>query len=128
MNSASPSASKAHHNFQNLEIWKRGCQLAELVHQAFEGSREFEFKSQMVRCSLSIPSNIAEGSARRSNPDFIRFLNYSKGSAAELFTQTVIAEKRDIVSHEIAESISTESLELLSMIEGLIQRLETQTF
>lgn len=121
------SGSKPQHNFQNLEIWKRGCQLAELVHEAFEGSREFEFKSQMVRCSLSIPSNIAEGSARRSNPDFIRFLNYAKGSAAELFTQNSIAAKRSIVSGEIAEAISIESLELLSMIEGLIQRLENQS-
>lgn len=118
------SASKPHHNFQNLEIWERGCQLAELVHEAFEGSREFEFKSQMVRCSLSIPSNITEGPARRSNPDFIHFLNYSKGSAAELFTQNSIAAKRSIVSRQIAKTISTESLELLSMIEGLIQRLE----
>ena len=121
------SASNLRHNFQNLEIWKRGCQLAELVHEAFEGSREFEFKSQMVRCSLSIPSNIAEGSARRSNPDFVRFLNYSKGSAAELFTQNSIAAKRSIISQEIAEAILSESLELLSMIEGLIQRLENQS-
>jgi hypothetical protein len=60
-------------NFQNLEIWKPGCKLAEATYKAFSGSREFDFKSQMVRSSLSIPSNIAEGSERRSEPDFIRF-------------------------------------------------------
>ncbi|MFC5050705.1 four helix bundle protein [Rubritalea spongiae] len=48
------------HNFQNLEIWKRGCVLTEKTYAAFKGSTEYELKSQMVRSALSIPSNIAE--------------------------------------------------------------------
>jgi len=111
------------HNFQNLEIWKRGCKLAEATYKAFSGSREFDFKSQMVRSSLSIPSNIAEGSERRSEPDFIRFLSYSKSSAAELYTQATIANNLSIISPDTAQYLQKESLELASMIEALIQRL-----
>jgi four helix bundle protein len=111
------------HNFQNLAIWKRGCELAEATYKAFSGSREFDFKSQMVRSSLSIPSNIAEGSERRSEPDSIRFLSYAKSSAAELFTQATIANNLSIISPDTAQHLQKESLELASMIEALIQRL-----
>lgn len=109
-----------------MEIWKRGCVLAERTHEAFEGSREFEYKSQMVRASLSIPSNTAEGAYRRSPADFCRFLDYAKGSAGELFTQATVADARGIISPQAHDFISAESHELSAMIESFIQRLSQQ--
>ena len=111
------------HNFQNLEIWKRGCRLAEKTYEAFKDSKDFEFKSQMVRSSLSVPSNIAEGSERGSNKDFGRFLSYAKGSSGELFTQATIANNLNLITEESASFLKKEALEISSMIEALIQRL-----
>src|SRR6478752_5365433 len=78
------------HNFENLDIWKRGCRLAVNVCVASHKSREFALKDQMQRSAISIPSNIAEGAERASEADFIRFLSYSKGSCGELRTQLMI--------------------------------------
>jgi four helix bundle protein len=78
------------HNFENLDIWKRGCRLAVDVCVASHGSKEFALKDQITRSAISIPSNIAEGAERSSDADFSRFLGYSKGSCGELRTQLLI--------------------------------------
>lgn len=78
------------HNFENLDIWKRGCRLAVDVCVASHGSKEFGLKDQINRSAISIPSNIAEGAERSSDAEFSRFLHYSKGSCGELRTQLMI--------------------------------------
>jgi four helix bundle protein len=78
------------HNFENLDVWKRGCRLAVNVCVASHGSKEFELKSQITRSAISIPSNIAEGAERPTDADFCRFLGYSKGSCGELRTQLMV--------------------------------------
>ena len=71
------------HNFKNLSIWKLALDLADEIYTAtehFPKNEEFGLKSQLRRCSVSVPSNIAEGSSRSSNKDFNRFLEISLGS------------------------------------------------
>jgi len=94
-------------SFEDLETWKRGCQLAVEIYQLFENSRDFAYKNQMIRSSLSIPSNIAEGAERMSDKEFIRFLHISKGSCAELRTQLYLCSKLNIISIEKAVLSST---------------------
>ena len=65
--------------FEDLDVWKRGCNLAVEVHVALAESKDFALRNQMERSSLSIPSNIAEGAERDSTPDFIRFLRIVYG-------------------------------------------------
>ena len=81
----------AFQSFEELEVWKRGCRLAVVVHRALADSKEYALRDQMIRASISIPSNIAEGHERDGKLDFIRFLRIAKGSAAELRTQLYIA-------------------------------------
>jgi four helix bundle protein len=78
------------HNFENLDVWKRGCRLAVDVCVASYASKEFALKDQITRSAISIPSNIAEGAERSTDADFSRFLSYSKGSCGELRTQLMI--------------------------------------
>lgn len=78
------------HNFENLDVWKRGCRLAVNVCVASSGSKDFKLKEQIQGSAISIPSNIAEGAERATNADFSRFLSYSKGSCGELRTQLMI--------------------------------------
>ncbi len=117
------------HNFENLEVWKRGCRLAVNVCVATHGSREFELKSQITRSSLSIPSNIAEGAERRSEADFARFLEYSKGSCGELRTQLMVhrevCRELGIEPFNKTSEMIEETREISKMLGSLIERLVT---
>lgn len=114
--------------FEDLEVWKRGCQLAVDVHVAVHDSKDFALKSQMERSSLSIPSNIAEGCERDSTADFIKFLRYSKGSCGELRTQLYVAEKVrqriGLKSSEDSRPMIRETKEISRMLQGLINSLK----
>jgi len=79
--------------FEDLEIWKRGCQLTVDICVATHDSKDHVFRDQMQRSALSIPSNIAEGCERDTTPDFIRFLRISKGSCGELRTQLYVPQR-----------------------------------
>lgn len=113
--------------FEDLEVWKRGCQLAVDVCVATAELKNFTLKDQMQRATISIPSNIAEGCERDSTPEFIKFLRYSKGSCGELRTQLYIAER---VHKKLSQptlngsrEMISETKELSKMIQGLINSL-----
>ena len=78
----------------------------------------------MLRASISIPSNIAEGKERNSTPDFKRFLNFSKGSAAELRTQLYIAAKLEIIPKEVSEQLINDVIEVSKMLQELSDSLK----
>jgi len=80
-------------NFRELDIWKDAIVLVQEVYVLIEvlpNIEKFGLQSQISRCVVSIPSNIAEGSAKSSQKDFVRFLEISLGSAFELETQLII--------------------------------------
>jgi four helix bundle protein len=116
-----------YHSFEELDVWKRSSNLTVKIYNLFKNSREFAFRDQINRSSLSIPSNIAEGCERNTNPDFIRFLHIAKGSSAELRSQIFIAERIGIISNEEANDIIGELKELSSMLHGLITYLKSNS-
>lgn len=80
-------------NFRDLEIWKDSIGLVKIVYKLVENlpeSEKFGLKNQISRCVVSIPANIAEGCAKDSQKDFVRYLQISLGSAFELETHYVI--------------------------------------
>jgi len=79
-------------SFEELEVWKRACQLAVRIYEVLRDCRDYGMKDQMQRAAVSIASNIAEG-CERGGKDFMRFLTIARGSAAELRTQIYIARK-----------------------------------
>ncbi len=115
----------AYHSFEDLEVWKQGCQLAVDVYRALQESKEFRLVSQMNASAVSIPSNIAEGAERSSNKEFIKFLHYSKGSAAELRTQLYIAQRLEILSKQSATPLIAETKTIAARLQALIQSLKT---
>jgi four helix bundle protein len=114
--------------FEDLEVWKRSCQLAVDVCVATADSKDYALKDQMQRSAVSIPSNIAEGCERDSTTDFIRFLRYSKGSSAELRTQLYISErvrkKLGQPTLDDSRAMIAETKELSKMLQGLINSLK----
>lgn len=91
-------------NFEDLEIWNLARELVNLIYSDFKGCKDFVFRNQITSAGISITNNISEGFSRSSNPEFRRFLGYSKGSAAEIKNMYYIAEDFSYVSAEIAET------------------------
>ena len=109
----------AYQSFEDLEVWQRGCRLSVDIFRVFENCRKYSLKDQIERAGLSIPSNIAEGSERGSTKDFAHFLNFSKGSCAELRTQLYIARKLTVLDRNDFEKLVSETNEVSAMLEGL---------
>ncbi|WP_346985333.1 four helix bundle protein [Chryseobacterium sp. POE27] len=115
------------HNFKNLNIWRLSIDLANDVYiltDLFPKSEEFGLKSQLRRCSVSVASNIAEGSSRSSNKDFNRFLEISLGSLYELQTQIIISSNRNYIEPSKLEIIENKITELQRMISGFQKNLK----
>jgi four helix bundle protein len=108
----------SYHSFEDLEVWKRACQLAVAVYEGTRTTQDFGMRNQMRRAAVSIASNIAEGS-ERGGKDFTRFLRVAKGSAAELRTQCYIARKVGDLSTEDMNHCVQESKEVAKMLTGL---------
>ena len=89
------------HKFKELQIWKRSrlfCSEIYAITSEFPDSEKFGLTNQLRRASVSIPSNIAEGSSRNSNKDFARFLQISIGSAYEIETQLLISADLNFIA------------------------------
>lgn len=85
---------------ERLEVWRDAMALVEGVYRhsgALPDSERFGLTAQLRRTAISVPSNIAEGAARRSTQEYLRFLSIARGSLAELDTQLQIAERLDFV-------------------------------
>lgn len=113
----------AFQSFEDLEVWKRACNLAVFVYESLSKSREFALRDQMQRAAVSIPSNIAEGS-ERSDRDFLRFLTIARGSSAELRTQAYIAYKIKMIDQQQMNHVVDETKHINRMLTGLSQSIE----
>ncbi|GGP85102.1 four helix bundle protein [Shewanella ulleungensis] len=108
--------------FEDLEIWNRSVILSAEIYTYFRRSRDFGFKDQITRSSLSVHSNIAEGFERKSRKEFANFLSYAKGSCGELRTQIYIGIKIEYISSEIGNQWIRESEEISRMIASLMAK------
>lgn len=84
------------HSYKDLIVWQKAMSLVEEIYfltNKFPRDEIYGIISQMKRCAVSIPSNIAEGRRRGSKKDFYRFLQISYGSGAELETQLEISKR-----------------------------------
>jgi four helix bundle protein len=90
---------------KDLEVWKKSMDLVVRLYQItklFPDSEKYGLTSQMRRAAVSIPSNIAEGSARKGNKELLQFLYIAIGSLSELETQYMIAVRLEFVTKEDA--------------------------
>ncbi len=106
------------HRFKDLEIWKRSREFCSSIYEItskFPDSEKFGLSNQLRRSSISIPSNIAEGSSRQSNKDFSRFLQITLGSAYEVETQLLIAYDLKFISEKELNALTKELTEIIKM-------------
>ncbi|HEX3600881.1 MAG TPA: four helix bundle protein [Lacipirellulaceae bacterium] len=121
-------------SYRDLIVWKDGIALTLSVYKLtahFPDSERFGLVSQMRRCAVSVPSNIAEGHARFSTREYIRHLSIALGSLAELETQLHLASELEYVRVEIVHDVfaHTDKLgkQLRCLAKSLRQRLNRST-
>lgn len=109
-------------SYRDLKVWQRGIELIIEIYRLtkpFPKDELFALVSQMRRAAVSIVSNIAEGYARKSRQEYIRFLRIAFASGAELETQLIVAQKLQFASqkeYEKAEQLLTEVLRMLNTL------------
>ena len=107
--------------FEQLEVWKRSSKLCTEIYKHFNNIKDFGFRDQITRSSLSIPSNIAEGEERGTIKKKLQFLIYARGSCRELRTQIYIGSDIGYIENDIASYWIQETKEISAMIVGLMK-------
>ena len=97
-----------------------------LFAQHLPVEEKYGLRSQMTRCAVSVPSNIAEDSAKRSEKDFIRYLGNALGSAYELETQLMICERQYLGETQRIADIMKRTQEIQRMITSFQNHLRTK--
>lgn len=115
------------HNFKKLIIWQEAMDLCEMIYtytETLPNKEKFNLITQLERCSVSIPSNIAEGSGKRTNNHFAEFLTTSLTSSYEAETQLLICGRRmygnEIDLNKLLEKVTVLQSKIFSFREKII--------
>ncbi|MFK5948862.1 MAG: four helix bundle protein [Methylococcales bacterium] len=107
--------------FEDLDVWKRSSRLCVAIYKESACCKDYGFKDKITRCSLSVPSNIAEGFERSTNKDSNKFFYYAKGSCGELRTQIYIGIEIGHITKGTGMLWKTETEQLSRMLFALIK-------
>lgn len=113
--------------FEDLIAWQKAQELACHIYQDFQENKDFSFRDQIRRASVSISNNIAEGFDRSSNADFSRFLYFSIGSASELKSMLYLARRLNYLDDQNFKKLLEMSNEVSKIIRGLISSLKPKS-
>ena len=114
-------------SFKDLDVWKKSMKLAKSVYNltnAFPKDELYGLTNQMRRAAVSIPSNIAEGYARRSASSYRHFLLIASGSKCELETQILLSIGIGYVNSDVTSDIMHLLEDVGRMLNMLIYKLE----
>lgn len=117
-------------DYKKLHVWRKAHALSINAHRAAIGIRGSEYaslRSQIIRCAMSIPTNIVEGREQRSEAGFARYLRISLASTSEL--EYHLRAARDIggLAATPHEALASQLTEVRMMLHGLLRRLESET-
>ncbi|MEM6893298.1 MAG: four helix bundle protein [Bacteroidota bacterium] len=116
------------HNFKKLKIWEEGMSIVDKTYdlvETFPSIEKFNLTSQLLRCSVSIPSNIAEGTSKSTNRHLNKYLEDSLGSSFEWETQLIIAYRRNYIEDQRFSDLSNRIQQLQKMISGFQNGLKS---
>ena len=107
--------------FEDIIAWQKAQDIAVDVYSIFGSIKNFGFRDQICRASVSISNNIAEGFNRSSDKDFSRFLYISLGSCSELMSMLYLAHKLKYIDEQQKTTLLDKSNEIAKIIRGLIK-------
>jgi len=112
--------------FEDIIAWQKAQDLAVEIYELFGNLKDFSFKDQITRATVSISNNIAEGFERSSDADFSRFLYISFASCSEVRSMLYLAERLKYITIERRDSLQERSIEISKIIYGLIKSLSNK--
>jgi four helix bundle protein len=116
-------------SYRDLVVWQDGIQLAKEIYRltvSFPKHELYGLVSQIRRCSVSIPSNIAEGHARSSTQEYLRFISIAMGSLAELETQVILSKELGYLGQENVTPILNQTDTLGKRLRSLTMSLKAK--
>lgn len=118
------------HNPRELKIWQKAMNLTVNIYKVtseFPKTELYGITSQIRRCAVSVPSNIAEGAGRNTDSEFNHFLGIANGSSFELMTQIELAKRLDLIDENTSEKLLNEIDEIQKMTRGLSNKVATNS-
>ncbi len=109
--------------FEDIIAWQKASKLTLNIYKTFSNCKDFSFKNQVERASISVMNNIAEGFERQTNKDFRNFLFIAKGSCGEVRSMLSVAENLKYITKEDYASIHKQTVEISRILSGLIKTL-----
>jgi len=110
-------------NFEDLVVWQRSTDLTLKIYRLFANNKDYGFKNQIQKASVSIANNIAEGFDRSSDKEFKRFLFIALGSTSEVRSMNYLAQKLDYISYYDYQDCNNRLIEISKMLNGLSRTL-----
>ena len=110
--------------FEDLQVWQKSQDLTVKIYHNFGGLKDYGFKDQITRASVSISNNIAEGLERQSNADFKRFLYFSLASNSELRSMLYLSERLGYLDKAKALELIENSNEVSKMLYAFIKSMK----
>ena len=113
-------------NYKDLIVWQKSMKLAKTIYQLVKKlpiEERYSLSDQMRRAAVSIPSNIAEGNARFSTKEYVRFLSIARGSNAEVETQLLLAVDCEMLEQSEVEEALELCEEIRRMLGAIISKL-----
>ena len=116
-------------SYQDLQVWQVGMDLVEQIYRlthSFPQKELYALSNQMQRAAVSIPANIAEGHARDSTREFLRYVSIALGSLAELETYLILARRLSYLEESDISTTHSTANELGRMLRGLQKALKAK--
>lgn len=110
-------------SFEDLHIWQESMSIATELYNEFKNCKDFAFRDQTLRASISVPLNISEGFERNNDKDFYNFLRYAKGSAGEVRTQVIFARGVKLLEEQKADNYIPRLKILSKQIQALMSSI-----
>lgn len=116
-------------DFRDLRVWDEAMVLSEMVYEmtsGFPAEERFGLTSQLRRAAVSVPSCIAEGNARASTADYLRFLSMAKGSLAEIQTQALLARRLGFAGQPTSDRLLEQATSVSFLLQSLRKSLKSK--
>jgi four helix bundle protein len=112
--------------FEDLIVWQKAQDLACGIYKFFGSLKDYSFKDQICRASVSTSSNIAEGFDQRSTKEYLRFLQISRTSANEVKSLLYLSSRLQFISIDKQQILLEKTEEIIKMTVGLIKSLQSK--
>lgn len=109
--------------FEEIKAWQEAHRLTIDVYEALKDNRDFSFRDQIQRASVSVMNNIAEGFERKSNKEFKQFLYIAKGSCGEVRSMLRLGEGLGYVTPIKSQELILQATQISKMLSGFIKQL-----